>query len=432
MSRKEGSVHARDTEYRKTVLPSGTRVVTEALPGVRTVALGVWIETGSRFEPVHWSGIAHFTEHMMFKGTRRRTAQRIAEEADSLGAHLNAFTDREHTCYYVRVLSEHLPKVAELLADMLTGSLFEEEAVERERQVILEEIKMYEDSPDDLVQDLFLETLWAHDPLGRPVIGFRETVESLRRPDFLEFVSGEYRSPRVLVAAAGDVDHDQVVEQAAELLSPLAAEASPRSASAPSVSLDSTYRAKDTEQVHLCFGYPGLPHGHPDRYVQSVLDHLSGGGMSSRLFQEVREKRGLVYSIGTLSVMYRDAGAFAVYAGTSPERAREVLEVSLRELDRLCQEPVPEEELNRARESLKANLMLSLESTASRMFFLSRAELYFGRRISPDEVLQELEAVTPERLQALSQRLLGDRPALAAVGPAGAESTTRAALEAAV
>ncbi len=428
----ERPVHVRDTEYRKTVLPSGIRVVTEALPGVRTVALGVWVETGSRFEPPSWSGIAHFTEHMMFKGTRRRTAQRIAEEADALGAQLNAFTDREHTCYYVRVLSEHLPKVTDLLADMLTASLFEEEAVDRERQVILEEIKMYEDSPDDLVQDLFLETVWAHDPLGRPVIGFRETVESLRRPDFLEFVSREYRSPRLLVAAAGDVDHDRVVEQAADLLSPLTAEADPRGARAPSVSLDSTYRAKDTEQVHLCFGYPGLPQGDPDRYVQSVLDHVAGGGMSSRLFQEVREKRGLVYSIGTFSVMYRDAGAFAVYAGTSPERAREVLDVSLRELDRLRQEPVPQEELGRAKESLKASLMLSLESTASRMFFLSRSELYYGRRITPDEVLAELEAVTPERVQSLAQRLLRGRPALAAVGPAEAEATTRAALETAV
>ncbi len=425
-------MHLRDTDYRKTVLPSGIRVVTEALPGVRTVALGVWVETGSRYEPPSWSGIAHFTEHMMFKGTRKRTAQRIAEEADALGAQLNAFTDREHTCYYVRVLSEHLPKVTELLADMLTGSLFEEEAVERERQVILEEIKMYEDSPDDLVQDLFLETVWAQNPLGRPVIGFRETVEALQRPHFLEFVAQEYRSPRLLVAAAGDVDHEQVVEQAGELLGPLTADAAPRKDAAPSVCLESTYRAKDTEQVHLCFGYPGLPQGHPDRYVQSVLDHVAGGGMSSRLFQEVREKRGLVYSIGTFSVLYRDAGAFAVYAGTSPERAREVLEVSLRELDRLRQEPVPQEELGRAKEALKASLMLSLESTASRMFFLSRAELYHGRRITPDEVLQELEAVTAERVQALAQGLLTDRPALAAVGPGDAEAATRAALEAVV
>jgi len=426
------AVGARDAEYGKWGLGAGMGGGTEGLPGVRTVALGVGVETGSRCEAPGGGVIAPFTEHMMCKGTRRRTAQRIAEEADALGAQLNAFTDREHTCYYVRVLSEHLPKVTDLLADMLTGSLFEEEALERERQVILEEIKMYEDSPDDLVQDLFLETVWAHDPLGRPVIGFRHTVESLRRPDFVEFVSREYRSPRLLVAAAGDVDHDQVVEQAAELLGPLSAEAPPRGASTPSVSLDSTYRTKDTEQVHLCFGYPGLPQGDPDRYVLSVLDHVAGGGMSSRLFQEVREKRGLVYSIGTFTVLYRDAGAFAVYAGTSPERAREVLEVSLRELDRLRQEPVPEEELSRARESLKASLMLSLESTASRMFFLSRAELYFGRRISPDEVLQELEAVTSDRVQALAQRLLRDRPALAAVGPADAEATTRAALEAVV
>jgi predicted Zn-dependent peptidase len=428
---EDRAVNARDTEYRKTVLPSGFRVVTEVLPGVRTAALGIWVETGSRFEPARWSGIAHFTEHMLFKGTWRRSAQRIAEEADQLGAQLNAFTDREHTCYYVRVLSEHLPKVTDLLADMLTGSRFDEEAVEKERQVILEEIKMYEDSPDDLVQDLFLEAVWADDALGRPVIGRRETVAALRRPDFLDFVTHEYRAPRVLVAACGDVQHDRVVEQVAELLAPLAGDAPARDATPPPVASRTTYRAKDTEQVHLCLGYPALAQGHPDRYVQSVLDHLAGGGMSSRLFQEVRERRGLVYSIGSFSVLYRDAGAFGVYAGTSPERVPEVLSVTLRELDRLRAEPVSEEELARAKESLKASLMLSLEGTASRMFFLSRSELYFGRRITPDEVLAELEAVTAERVQGLAQRLLSMRPALAAVGPADAEAVTCRALEAA-
>lgn len=421
----------RDTEYRKTILPSGFRVVTEVLPGVRTAALGIWVETGSRFEPAPWSGIAHFTEHMMFKGTWRRSAQRIAEEADQLGAQLNAFTDREHTCYYVRVLSEHLPKVTDLLADMLTGSRFDEDAVEKERQVILEEIKMYEDSPDDLVQDLLLEAVWAGDALGRPVIGRKETVAALRRPDFLEFVTREYRAPRVLVAACGDVEHERVVEQVAELLGPLAGDVPTRKPAPPPAASQTTYRAKETEQVHVCLGYPALAQGDPDRYVQSVLDHLAGGGMSSRLFQEVREKRGLAYSIGTFSVMYRDAGAFGVYAGTSPERVPDLLSVTLRELDRLRAEPVPAEELARAKESLKASLMLSLEGTASRMFFLSRAELYFGRRITPDEVLEELEAVTADRVQSLAQRIFSARPAASAVGPGEAEALTRRVLEAA-
>lgn len=414
----DAPVHVRDAEYRKTVLPSGIRVVTEALPGVRTVALGVWVETGSRFEPPGWSGIAHFTEHMMFKGTRRRTAQRIAEEADALGAQLNAFTDREHTCYYVRVLSEHLPKVTDLLADMLTGSLFEEEALERERQVILEEIKMYEDSPDDLVQDLFLETVWAHDPLGRPVIGFRHTVESLRRPDFVEFVSREYRSPRLLVAAAGDVDHDQVVEQAAELLGPLSAEAPPRGASTPSVSLDSTYRTKDTEQVHLCFGYPGLPQGDPDRYVLSVLDHVAGGGMSSRLFQEVREKRGLVYSIYSFAASYGDGGLFGIYAGTGESEAAELLPLVCEELARLP-DSLEEEEVRRARAQIRAGILMSRESTGSRCEQLAQQLLVFGRPLPVPEIVGRIEAVDRAQLAGLARRLAGAPPTLAALGPIG-------------
>ncbi|MDR5683900.1 MAG: pitrilysin family protein [Armatimonadota bacterium] len=418
-----------DSEYRKTTLPGGIRVVSETISDVRTVALGIWAQTGSRFEPMSQSGIAHFVEHMMFKGTRRRTARQIAEETDALGAQVNAFTDKELTCYYARVLSDHLPRIADILTDMVTDSLFSEEAIEKERQVIFEEIKMYEDSPDDLVQDLFLETIWSGDPLGRPVIGTTETISRIRRADFLEFVASEYRPQRILVAAAGDVRHEDLVEMVGTPLSRLAGEAPPRRTVAPQVSPSAAFRPKDVEQVHLCLGYPGLPAAHPDRFVQSVLDNIAGGGMASRLFQEVRERRGLVYSIGTFSTMYSDAGTFGAYAGTSPERAEEVVRITLRELLRLRDQPVLPDELQRAKDSLKGGLMLSLEGTAPRMFFLSRNELHFGRRITLDQVLAEIEAVTAERIQRLAAQILDGEPALAAIGPAGSEAIVRRALE---
>jgi predicted Zn-dependent peptidase len=410
-------------------MPGGIRVVTETFSDVRTVALGIWAQTGSRFELPSQSGIAHFVEHMMFKGTRRRTAQRIAEETDALGAQVNAFTDKELTCYYARVLSAHLPKVIDILTDMVTESLFDPDAIEKERQVILEEIKMYEDSPDDLVQDLFLQTIWSGDSLGRPVIGTQRTISQLHRADFLRFLESEYRPQRMLVAAAGDLDHQDLVERIAGPLSRLVGEASPRETNPPQITANTAFRAKDVEQVHLCMGYPGLPVGHPDRFAQSVLDNIAGGGMSSRLFQEVREKRGLVYSIGTFSTMYSDAGTFGAYAGTSPHRAEEVLRITLRELARLREEPVPAAELQRAKDSLKGGLMLSLEGTAPRMFFLSRSELYYGRRITLDEILEEIDAVTGERVQTLAARTLDGGPALAAIGPEGSEAIVRRALE---
>jgi predicted Zn-dependent peptidase len=418
-----------DSEYQKTALPGGVRVVTETISDVRTVALGIWAQTGSRFEPPSRSGIAHFVEHMMFKGTRRRTARQIAEQTDALGAQVNAFTDKELTCYYARVLSDHLPKVIDILTDMVTDSLFSEDAIETERRVILEEIKMYEDSPDDLVQDLFLETIWSGDALGRPVIGKQETISQIRRPDFLEFMASQYRPQRILVAAAGDVQHEDLVGMITGPLSRISGDAASRETASPRITAATAFRAKDVEQVHLCLGRPGVPVGHPDRFVQSVLDNIAGGGMSSRLFQEVREKRGLVYSIGTYSTMYSDAGTFSAHAGTSPHRVEEVLQITLRELGRLREEPVPPAELQRAKDSLKGGLMLSLEGTAPRMFFLSRSELYYGRRITLDEILEEIDAVTGERVQHLAARILNGGPALAAIGPVESEATVRRALD---
>lgn len=417
------------SDYRKTVLPNGIRVVTETVPGARTITVGVWVEAGARHESDALAGVSHFVEHLMFKGTRRRSARQIAEEVDALGGQMNAFTDKEQTCYYVRVLSVHLPRVIDVLADMLLHSTLEEGALEKERQVILEEIKMYEDDPDDLVQDLFLETVWAGHALGRPVIGGAETISRMTRAEIQRFIADEYTAPRVLVAAAGDVSHEAFVALIGDLLGAWTGAAPSRNGSAP-VHIDRVrYRDKDVEQVHLCFGYPGLPIGAPQRYALSVLDNIAGGGMSSRLFQEVREKHGLVYSIGTFALMYREAGTFGVYAGTSPENAAAVLRLSVDEMRRLCEAPTPYLEINRAKEALKGNLMLSLEGTAPRMFFLARGELNYGRQVTPDEILAGIDAVACEDVQRLAAELIGTgHLALAAVGPAGAEGETRAAI----
>jgi predicted Zn-dependent peptidase len=389
------------------------------------------VEPGARHEPDRLAGASHFVEHLMFKGTRRRTARQIAEEIDALGGQMNAFTDKEQTCYYVRVLSAHLPQVVEVLADMLLDSTFEADAIEKERHVVLEEIKMYEDDPDDLVQDLFLETIWEGHALGRPVIGRASTVDGMRRADILEYLAREYTAPRVLIAAAGDVAHAAFVDLIRERFGGWAGAAPARDEGAPAQTDRVCYRARDVEQVHLCFGYPGLPIGSPQRYALSVLDNIAGGGMSSRLFQEVREKRGLVYSIGTFALMYREAGTFGVYAGTSPENVADVVRLSIDEMRRLCDTAAPAAEVRRAQEALKGSLMLSLEGTAPRMFFLARGELNYGRRVTPDEILAGIDAVTPDDVAALSRQLIAARHfAAAVVGPEDAESETRAALAA--
>lgn len=394
------------------------RVVTERMPHVRTAAMGIWVGAGSRYETAAQHGISHFLEHLFFKGTPSRSALEIAQAVDDIGGQMNAFTDREQTVFYLKVLSVHLEQAVEIIADMLLRSEFAPESIERERQVITEEIKSYEDSPDELVQDLFAHTVWNGHPLGRPVIGTLATVTQLARGDFQEFIHQCYRPSNVVVAVAGDVEHDRVVDVMSRYFGGWNGAATVTAPDPPRLQADLATRFKETEQVHLCLGTQGLAYADERRYVLSVLDTLLGGGMSSRLFQEIRERRGLVYTIGSYASAYRDGGLFVIYAGMSPSAGPQVITLTLDEVEKMTQQAPDADELARAKESLKGSLMLSLESTGSRMSMVARSEVYHRRQVTLDELIARVDAVTAEEVQQMAQELLRPgRLSLAAIGP---------------
>ncbi len=404
--------------FAKQTLPNGIRVLTERIPHVRTVAVGIWVGSGSRYEPAEHHGISHFLEHLFFKGTAARSAMEIAQAADDIGGQMNAFTDREQTVFYVKVLSTHLDRALEIYADMLLHSTLAPEAIERERQVIAEEIKSYEDAPDELVQDLLAQTVWNGHPLGRPVIGTLHTVNRLTRHDFVAHIQRFYRPNNVVVAAAGDLQHDQVVALVRRYFGDWDGAAVPIAQAAPQSLADIATRTKETEQVHLCLGTQGLAQADERRYTLSVLEHLLGGGMSSRLFQEIRERRGFVYSIASYAASYRDGGLFVVYAGMSPDAGPEVIRLTFEEMEKMRTRPVDEPELRRAKESLKGSLMLGLESTGSRMSMLARAEVYHGRQVTLDELITKIDAVTAEDVQRMTTDIFRPgRLSMAAIGP---------------
>jgi predicted Zn-dependent peptidase len=403
--------------YRRTVFPNGLTVLTEPMDHIRTAAVGIWVNAGSRYEDGARSGVCHFIEHVLFKGTATRSALEIAQAMDAMGGHLNAFTEKEHTCFYLRVLSDHLEEALEILADMLLRPALEPEALERERQVILEEIKMYEDAPDDLVHDLFAAALWPGHPLGQSISGSHESVVKLRREDLLAFMAGRYRPDASLLTAAGRVEHDQITSLVSRVLDGWTGRSIPVSLAPPTPRRATALLSKEIEQVHLCIGVPGLPQVHPDRYVLSVLDTALGGGMSSHLFQEIREERGLAYAISSYYAAYRDAGAFVIYAGTSPEASREVVRLILEGFLR-ARRGFSAEEIARAKESLKGSLMLDLETPGSRMTKLARSEQYFGRQITLDEMIANVDAVQGDDVRRVAEQLLvPDRLVLAAIGP---------------
>jgi predicted Zn-dependent peptidase len=342
---------------------------------------------------------------------------------------MNAFTDKEHTCFYINVLASHLPAMVEVLADMLLHSAFAPDAIERERQVITEEIKTYEDSPDELVQDLIAQTIWDGHPLGRPVIGTRKAVAKLGRDDFVRYIEKRYRADLIVVSVAGDIQHDAVVDLIGTHLDRWDGRSAPQPTEAPSFTQNVSLRAKEIEQVHLCLATRGRAQNDDDRYVLAVLDNILGGGMSSRLFQEVREKRGLVYTIASYSAAYREGGLFVVYGAMSPENGPEVVRLTIDEIAAL-DATMDEAEVDRARESLKGGIMLSLEGTGSRMGKLARSELYYGRQIDFDEILGRIDAVTVDDVRRMAAGLFTpDQLAMAAIGPFGAHGTSRAELE---
>ncbi len=403
--------------FNKAVLPNGIVVLTEHMPQVRSISIGFWVRIGSRFEPADRAGISHFIEHLVFKGTERRSAEEIARAVDGVGGALDAFTTRENTCFFAKVLGEHLPLAVELLSDLILRPRLDPEDLERERRVVLEEIKMVEDDPDDLIHDLFAQQFWLDHPLGRPVLGFRQTLQAITREDILAHLRDFYQPDRLIVAAAGDVEHGRVVELIQAALGGWGGRSVPPNGSSPVCHLGVHHEERDSAQLHLVLGVEGLPYSHTQRYAFYLQNAILGSSMSSRLFQEVREKRGLAYSIYSYQASYQDSGLFAVYAGTSPESAPQVVDLIQAECARLQRGPVDLEEFQRAKEQLKGNLLLGLESTSSRMTRLAKAEIYFQRYFDLDEIIRSIDQVLPESFAELNRALFTpDRYALATIG----------------
>jgi len=400
------------------VLPNGLRLVTERMPHVRSVSIGVWLARGSRHEPVEQSGIAHFVEHMLFKGTATRTAEDIAQTIDSIGGQMDAFTAKEYASYYIKVLDEHLPLAVDVLSDIVMRPAFSAHDVEREKKVVLEEIKMVEDTPDDLVHELFTGQFWRNHPLGRPILGTRETVESLDVGGLRGYFSGAYTSPNLIIAAVGNVEHPQVRDLVWRAFEDVPSSSAPVVDTPPRVVADVLIRNKELEQSHVCLGTSGYRQDHADRYASYVLNTVLGGSMSSRLFQNVREKRGLAYAVFSGLSAYRDAGSVTIYAGCASDAVSELVDVVIAELRRLKEEVLPEAELRRAKDHLKGSLMLNLESTSSRMSHLARQEIYFDRQFGLDETLDGVERVTSGEVQRVARDLFADGSLAATVlGP---------------
>ncbi len=404
--------------YRKTILPGGIRVITESMPAVRSASIGIWADVGSSAEAPERRGISHVVEHMLFKGTTRRTAREIAETMDAVGGNLNAFTDKETTCYYAKVIDRHVPLAMDVLSDMFLRSRFDAEELGKEQRVILEEIKMYDDAPDEQIHDLFIRTMWKGANLGDPTIGSAETVSAVTSDSLREHMQRFYAPNAVVATAAGNVDHDAFVALVAECFDDFGGSCPPVRSESPQAAPTTYFKHKDTEQAHLVIGAQSLSVRDERRYQLAVLDTLLGGGMSSRLFQEVREKRGLVYSVYSFQAAYRETGLFGAYAGTSPENVRTCIDVISQEFAKIRDVAVGADELSRAKEHIKGSLTLSLEATSSRMIRLGRNEFALGRELTPEEVEERVDAVTCEQVQALACDLLADgRIGLCVLGP---------------
>jgi predicted Zn-dependent peptidase len=398
----EQAQQIRDIET--TTLPNGLRIITERMAHVRSVSLGVWIRSGSRREIGPEGGISHFIEHMVFKGTKHRSAEEIARSVDSIGGGLDAFTAKEMVSYNTKVLDEHLPLAFDVLADLVLNPLFRAEDIEKEKGVILEELKMEVDNPEYLLHEIFSSNFWKDHPLGKPILGTRDTVRSFNQ-DMLRDYYGRYYTPaNILITAAGNLNHEHLVDLVREHFENLrlTGQLPPETPPVPHARL--VFRNKTSlEQTHLYMGVPGYAFPHKLRFACYALNTVLGGGMSSRLFQNIREKQGLAYAVYSELSMYRDAGCMAIYAGTSVESAAKVVESIVKEFRELKETLVPEEELRRAKDHLKGSLMLSLESTSSRMGNLARQELYFDHFLTLDEMIQSIEDITADQLQAIAR-----------------------------
>jgi predicted Zn-dependent peptidase len=401
--------------YRKDTLANGIRVVSETLPKSRSVSIGVWVKVGSRHEPPQIGGISHFIEHLFFKGTEKRSAKDIAIEMDSLGGEMNAFTSQETTTYYAKVVDEHLPVVIEILADILLGAKFDPVEMEKERKVILEEIKGVEDTPDDYIHELFTNTVWPDSSLGRPILGTKDTIRDLKHDDILSYINSNYSPREIVISVAGNA---RLIELLNQHFGKLARSGVPRKETTPAFSPAVFVKKKQLEQVQLCLGCKGLHYTHEDRYTILALNTVLGNSMSSRLFQEIREQNALAYSIYSYATFYRDTGLLTVYAGTDPSNALEVVRLVMKELKKIKEEGITAAEELRVKNQIKGNLILSLESSNSHMSRIARQEIYFGKYLSIDDIIKGVESVNAKEVQRLAQMLFNrENIALTILGP---------------
>jgi predicted Zn-dependent peptidase len=388
----------------RTALPNGLTIITEEMQHIRSISIGIWVKSGSRDEDPQWNGISHFVEHMVFKGTKSRTAEDIARQVDSIGGNMDAFTAKECICFNVKVLDEHLPIAMDVLSDLVLNPIFDVKDIGRERGVILEEIKMDEDNPDYLVHEIFTQNFWKDHPLGKPILGTKDTVKRFEQPILFNYYGERFNPGNLVVCAAGHVDHKQFAALVSEKFQHLKPRPNGYHTAPPKINPRIIMRNKKAlEQVQICVGTPAYPLAHPKRYGSYILNTVLGGGMSSRLFQNVRERQGLVYAIYSDLNPYRDTGCLSIYAGTSRESAPKVVQSIVAELRRLKNDPVPEDELRRAKDQLKGSLMLSLESSTARMSNLARQEIYFEHFFGLDELIERIEAVTEEDLRATAE-----------------------------
>ncbi len=409
---------ANERSMQRTVLPNGLTILTERMEHIRSVAMGVWIRAGSRHEVAELNGISHFVEHMVFKGTESRTAQHIAREVDAIGGNLDAFTGKETVCFNIKVLDEHVPKALDILSDLVLHPIFAEDDIRRERGVILEEIKMDEDNPDYLVHEIFTQNFWKGHPLGKPILGTKETVGRLEQAKLFQYYGNRFRGGNMVFTAAGNLDHEQFVAQVRNRFESLPGGVPEDTSEPPTTSARIVLRNKKAlEQVQLCLGVPSLPISSDRRYCALVLNTVLGGGMSSRLFQTVREERGLAYSIFSDLNPYKDTGMLCIYAGTSSGKALQVIDLVTDEFRRLKQEPLAADELRRAKDQLLGNIILSMESSGARMSNLARQEMYFDHFFGVDEVMGKVEEVTEDQVMELARELFNpDKIAVTMLG----------------
>ena len=405
-----------------TRLDNGVRIITHSLPHMHTVSTGIWVAGGARQEPADVNGIAHFIEHLLFKGTKRRSSRQISLEMDSMGGVLNAFTGHEYVCYYGKVLASFLPRAADLLSDIFLNSVFPHEEIERERKVVLQEIKMHDDDPEQYIHERFHRNFWSGSSLGAPILGTEETVAGMSRDAIVAYKHNRYTPSNIVISAAGRVEHNQVVDLFSDAFGAMedgrTGSSGELPVTAPGRQVNQTVR--DLEQSLVCMGTAGLAQGDPRRFALYLLSTVLGGGMSSRLFQEIREKRGLAYSVYSYVISHADSGAMVIYSGTGPEQCRQVIDLVCAEIGRIKRESVPADELNSAREQLKGKLMMTLESTDSLMTRLAKDELYLGRSQPLEDVLAGFDAVTPDDIRDLAGTLFdGSRLNLELMGRAG-------------